>query len=148
MTKTSRFSEEFKAAAVRRLAAGESATKVAKDLDTTTTTLWRWKQEGWGDAPTPPAPVPPNGHNGNGHRQPYTPPHVDDVPATEFDNILLGDSNAQLSKRIAELEALIARRDADAGAELASLRGHLARVTAERDALAKLAQVHLAERMS
>jgi transposase-like protein len=39
-----RFSREFKVAAVRRVAGGESMARVARELDISEELLWRWKK--------------------------------------------------------------------------------------------------------
>ena len=102
MSTPKKFSPEYKAAAVARINAGESIRDLAKKLDVSATALWRWKQDGVHSDPD------------RGRTFVAPAPTVDDIvihemepPATEFDNALLAEDNARLSRKCAALTQLV-----------------------------------------
>ncbi len=118
MSTPTKFSPEFKAAAIARLNAGESVRALAKKLGVNPTSLWRWKQEA-AESPAgtgaygvvlPPPPQTPT------LAEMLSPIAVTEVPTTEFDNQLLAEDNNRLNKEVAALshlvQLLLARRGA------------------------------------
>ena len=96
--KWTRYSPEFKRAAVDRMTAGESPTVIARELGIRYKFLYAWKAAGKGSPSAPPPPV-----------------KVDDDPRDQ--------QIVRLQRRVAELERLTGRQTAELDFFAAALRG-------------------------